>query len=165
MFTAVHHLANHTVPQIFNAFKEIFTYYLQRGFRITTIGMDGEFSQLKPLIAAMPGRPHINLTIANEHVPNIERRIRVVKERCCAIRHGLPFQRITQLMVIHMVLLVVRIINYFQPKGGVSTHISPKTIMSGKTLDYKKIVASHSGNFADQGSNLYWHQWNQPKWA
>ena len=40
MFTAVHYLANRTVPQIFNAFKEIFTYYLQHGFRITTIGMD-----------------------------------------------------------------------------------------------------------------------------
>ena len=69
MFTAVHHLANRTVPQIFNAFKEIFT----------TIGMDGEFAPLKPLIAAMPGGPHVNLTSANEHVPNIERRIRVVK--------------------------------------------------------------------------------------
>ena len=32
MFTAVNHLANRTAPQIFNAFKEIFTYYLQRGF-------------------------------------------------------------------------------------------------------------------------------------
>ena len=71
MFTAVNHLANRTVPQIFNAFKEIFTYYLQRGFRITTIGMDGEFAPLKPLIAAMPGGPHVNLASANKHVPNI----------------------------------------------------------------------------------------------
>ena len=71
MFTAVHHLANRTVPQIFNSFKEVFTYYLQRGFRITTIGMDGEFAPLKPLIAAMTGGTHVNLTSANEHVPDI----------------------------------------------------------------------------------------------
>ena len=62
LFTAVHHFVNRTVPQIFNAFKEIFTYYLQRGFRITTISMDGEFAPLKPLILAMPGGPHVNLT-------------------------------------------------------------------------------------------------------
>ena len=55
MFTAVHHLANRTVPQTFNAFKEIFTYYLQCGFRITTIGMDGEFAPLKPLVAVSVG--------------------------------------------------------------------------------------------------------------
>ena len=71
MFTAVHYLANRTVPQIFNAFKEIFTYYLQRVFQITTIGMDGEFASLKPLIAAMPGGPHVNLASANKHVPDI----------------------------------------------------------------------------------------------
>ena len=111
MFTAVHHLANCTVPQIFNAFKEIFTYYLQRGFRITTIGMDREFSPLKPLIAAMTGGPHANLTSANEHIPGVERRIRLVKERSRATRQGLPFQGIRQLMVIHMVLLVVKMPN------------------------------------------------------
>ena len=87
MFTAVHHLANRTFLQTFNAFKEIFTYYIQRGFRITTIGMDGEFSPLKPLIAEIPGVIHVNLTSANEHVPDIERRIRVVKERSRATRH------------------------------------------------------------------------------
>ena len=34
-FTAVNHLANRTVPHIFKAFKEIYQYYLQRGFRVT----------------------------------------------------------------------------------------------------------------------------------
>ena len=71
MFTAVNHLANRTVPQIFNAFKEIFTYYLHRGFRTTTIGMDGEFAPLKPLISAMPGGTQVNLASANERIPDI----------------------------------------------------------------------------------------------
>ena len=109
--------------------------------------MDKEFAPLKPLIAAMPGGPYVNLTSANEHVPDIERRIRVVKERSCATRHGLPFQRIPQLMVTHMVLLVVKMLNYFPPKGGVSTHISPKKIMSGKTLDYKKHLSLSFGQY------------------
>ena len=83
-FTAVNHLADRTVPQIFKAFKEIYQYYLHRGFRITTVHADGEFEPLTALIQSMPGGPMVNLASSNEHVPEIERRIRVVKERCRA---------------------------------------------------------------------------------
>jgi hypothetical protein len=83
-FTAVNHLTDRTVPQIFNAFKEMYQYYLQRGFHITMVHADGEFAPLKTLIEAMSGGPMVNLTSANEHVPKIERRIWVVKERCQA---------------------------------------------------------------------------------
>ena len=40
-FTAVNHLANRTVPQIFAAFKEIYQYYMHCVFRITTVHFDG----------------------------------------------------------------------------------------------------------------------------
>jgi hypothetical protein len=77
-FTAVNHLADRAVPQIFKAFKEIYQYYLQRGFRITTVHADGEFEPLKTLlIESMPSGPMVNLASSNEHVPEIERRIRV----------------------------------------------------------------------------------------
>jgi hypothetical protein len=83
-FTAVNHLADRIVPQIFKAFKEIYQYFLQRGFHITTVHADGEFAPLNTLIESMPGGPMVNLASANEHVPTIERRTRVVKERCRA---------------------------------------------------------------------------------
>ena len=72
-FTAVNHLADRTVPQIFKAFKEIYQYYLHRGFRITTVHADGEFAPLTTLIDSMPGGPMVNLASNNEHVPEIER--------------------------------------------------------------------------------------------
>jgi hypothetical protein len=68
-FTAVNHLANRTVLQIFKAFKEMYQYYLQRGFDITTVHADGEFAPLKTLIEAMTGGPMVNLASANEHIP------------------------------------------------------------------------------------------------
>jgi hypothetical protein len=83
-FTAVNHLMDRTVPQIFKAFKDIYQYYLHRGFRITTLHVDGEFEPLTALIQSMPGGPMVILASSNEHVPEIERRIRVVKERCRA---------------------------------------------------------------------------------
>jgi hypothetical protein len=115
-FTAVNHLVDRTVPQIFKAFKEMYQYYLQRGFHIKTVHADGEFAPLKPLIESMPGGTMVNLTSANEHVPDIERRIRVVKERCRATRHSLPFELIPKLMTIHIVLNVVKLFNVSQPR-------------------------------------------------
>jgi hypothetical protein len=115
-FTAVNHLADRTVPQIFKAFKEMYQYYLQRGFHIKTVHVDGEFAPIKPLIESVPGGPMVNLASANEHVLEIERRIRVVKERCRATRHSLPFERIPKLMTIHIVLNVVKLLNCFQPR-------------------------------------------------
>jgi hypothetical protein len=54
------------------AFKEIYQYYLQRGFRITTVHADGEFAPLKVLIESLPGGPFVNLASPDEHVPEIE---------------------------------------------------------------------------------------------
>jgi hypothetical protein len=136
-----------TVPHIFKAFKDIYQYYLQRGFHITVVHADGEFAPMKPLIESILGGPVVNLASANEHVPEIERRIRVVKERCRATRHILPFERIPKIMTIHSVLNVVKLLIYFPTKGGVSETLSPKTIMSGETLDYKKHLSLQIGQY------------------
>jgi hypothetical protein len=146
-FTAVNHLADRTVPQLFKSYKEMYQYYLQRGFHIATVHAGGEFAPLKTLIEAMLGGPMVNLAIANEHVPEIERRTWVVKERCRATRHSLPFHTIPKLMTIHIVLNVVRLLIFFPMKGGVYDTLSPKTIMSGERLDYKKHLSLQLGQY------------------
>jgi hypothetical protein len=95
----------------------MYQYYLQCGFHITTVHAEGEFAPLKTLIEAMSGGPMVNLASANEHVPEIERRIRVVKERCRATRHSLPFHTIPKLITIHIVLNAVKLLNFIQRKG------------------------------------------------
>jgi hypothetical protein len=137
-FTAVNHLANRTVPQMFQAFKEACQHCLQRGFRITVLHADGKFAPLKILIESVPGGPMVFLASANEHVPEIERRIWTVKERCRSCRHGLPHKQIPKLMTIYVVLQNVKMLNFFPPKGGTSEHLSPRTTMSGEVFDYKK---------------------------
>jgi hypothetical protein len=39
-----------------------------------------------------------------------------------------------------MVFYAVKLLNYFPVKGGVSEIYGPKTIMSGRVLDLKKIL-------------------------
>ncbi len=84
-FTTVTHLPDSSLDQIFKALKGIFYYYLQRGFRMTFITGDGEFSSLEQFTNLLMGAPWLNLTSANKHKPFIEHRICVVKERVQSI--------------------------------------------------------------------------------
>ena len=120
---------------------------MHHGFRITTVHSDGEFAPLQALVAALSGGPMINLASTNEHVTEIKLKIRVVKERCRAAQHGLPFQQIPKLLTIHIVFQTVKLLNFFPTKGGISDTLSPKTIMSGDILDYKRHLSLHIGQY------------------
>ncbi len=137
-FTTVTHLPDKSFDQIFKVLKGIFYYYLQQGFRVTFIMGDGEFASLEQFTNLLMGAPWLNLTSANKHKPFIEHRICVVKERVWSIRHSVPFQTIPKIIMMHMIFYAVKLLNYFPAKGGVSEIYGPKTIMSGKIIDFKK---------------------------
>ena len=110
-----------------------------------TVHLEGKFVPLQALIVSLLGGLMINLESANYNVPEIERKIGLVKERCRKTRHGLPFQQVPKLLTIHIVFQEVKILNFFPTKGGISDTLSPKTIMSGDILDYKKHLSLHIG--------------------
>jgi hypothetical protein len=78
----------------------------------------------------------LNTTAASERVPEIERQIRVIKERARAIVSTLPFKNLPSRMIIELIHFVVLCLNAFPPSSG-NTYI-PRTIMTGTTLDYNK---------------------------
>jgi hypothetical protein len=49
--------------------------------------------------------------------------------------------------MIHNVLNAVKMLNFFPTKGGISDTLSPKKIMSGETLDYKKHLSLQVGQY------------------
>ena len=67
-----------------------------------------------------------------EHVGIIERPVRYIKERCRSTVHGLPYKRMTILMVRSLVEGVVGMINAFPSKQGNSNTLSPSTIEGGQ---------------------------------
>ena len=77
-FTTTSHLPIKKSRDIFKSFWRIYVLYLKCGFKITTVHADGVFSPVQELIAEISSGPMVNLTSANEHVPEIEPRIRVV---------------------------------------------------------------------------------------
>jgi hypothetical protein len=70
-----------------------------------------------------------------------------VNERCWATRHSLQYERSPKLMTIHIVLNVVKLLNCFPTKGGVSDTLSHNTIVSGETLDFKKHISLQIGHY------------------
>ena len=89
--------------------------------------LDGEFVPLRTDLLNM--RIAANFATRNEHVPEIERQHRVIKEQaraCCSVS-------ITSQNVNNCTLWL----NMFPAKGGV-TNVSPRTLMTGVKLDYVK---------------------------
>ena len=108
----VHHLEDRKAKTIHTAFNEVKIYYRKRGFMIINLYIDGEFSPLQEMITEhIPGGPNMNLTRTNEHVPEIERIIRVVKEREICVRHSLLFNKIPRVLLVHTVFVFVKILN------------------------------------------------------
>ena len=140
-FSSVKHLANRELNSTFKAFKEIYIYYMKRGFHITTLNLDGEFSQLQAMVYEnIPGGPRINITSAKKHVSDIKRLLRVVKERTRAVRHNLHFNKSLKLLTLYIAFTVVRMLKYLPVKIGISSILSPQTIIYGEKIHYKRHI-------------------------
>ena len=87
--------------------------------------------------------PRVNLTSANKHVPETERRNRVSKKRIRAFCHIFLLNRIPKLMTIHAILNIAKMLNYFPTKQGISLELIPNSIHTGESLDYKKQLILH----------------------
>jgi len=135
-FTTVQHVSSRKIVELIKCSKNAKATYSARGFNVTTMLADNEFVPMRHDLAAEGIM--LNTTAASEHVPKIERQIRVIKERVRATRHTLPFKVIPLPMLIESIYSSPLWINAFPPKGGVSQTLSPRNIMTGVQFDYKK---------------------------
>ncbi len=65
--------------------------------------MDNEFEKLQNLMPILV----TNTTVVKEHVPEVERKIRLIKEWGRGILNTLPFKKMPRLMLIELVYHVV----------------------------------------------------------
>ena len=78
----------------------------------------------------------VNVVARSEHVPEIERYIRTIKERIRGTYGTLPFRLLPTRMLIELVYSSVFWMNAFPYEDGVSSHLSPRVLMTGKQIDY-----------------------------
>ena len=97
----------------------------------------------------------INTTSANEHVPEIERRIKVIKERTRAEKASLPYTYLPIVMVAELINHVITWLNVFSAKTGVGV-LSPRLIVMVNQLAYSEHCRCTYGTYVqthEEGSN------------
>ena len=123
----------------------VVTLYRKAGFTVTTALMDGEFVPLRGGLAEIGIT--LNETSRDEHVGDIERYICTVKERMRAIYNTMPFHKVPVRLVIKMAKTAVFWLDAFPVSGGASGNLSPRTILTGQKVDYKRHCRFQFGEY------------------
>jgi hypothetical protein len=79
-FATVEALPNHNIKTLVNAIKNVVTVYRRASFIITMTLMDGEFEPMRGDLSDISPGITLNETANDEHVGDIERFIRTLKE-------------------------------------------------------------------------------------
>ena len=132
MLTTIEHAPDRKALKLGYLLHRIMNTYTRAGFNIHTMLMDNEFEKVWDYVHAT-----LNTTAASEHVGEIERRIRVIKEHCHGIICTLPYAQIPRNMLIYLLHQVVMWLNNFPAANGISDRFSPREILQHNKLDVK----------------------------
>jgi hypothetical protein len=120
-------LVNREEGTVLAAIVEVCKRYRGGGFRVKAILGDSEFEHLRGDFALVG--INLNTTTRDEHVGEIERYNRTVKDRARAMYNILPFTKIPDCLIIEMVYTAVFWLNTLPATGGVSETLSPREIV------------------------------------
>ena len=101
----------------------------KKGFKVRVIKSYGEFEDLVDPFADQEIDMDMNVTARDEHVGEIERIIRVVKERTRATHNRLPYKKKPKIIVRAIIKHATKWLSSFPEKNRVS-----------KTLSLRKII-------------------------
>ena len=97
---------------------------------------------------------HINLASPGEHVPEVERSIRTIKERARALLCDLPYKYFPRVMIESCIYNAVRLLNNIASENGISRHLSPSTLIMGSpSLDYNQLMRIKFGDYVQVSSS------------
>ena len=146
----------------FKRIDMVLRHYNEAGFTIQKIYCDGEFRSMMDKVSDELG---IEMNYANpdEHVPEIERSIRVIKERFRTAYYRLPYRQIPKTMIRYLAMKVTSDLNLFPVKGGVSDFYSPNVILSKRNLDFKKHCLHEFGSYVQASQVNHPSNSNRPR--
>jgi hypothetical protein len=100
-FGSAGRLDNMKNETIISHFKVIMSVYCSLGFRVTIILADNQFESMRGAIADLGAI--VNVVSADEHVPEIERFNRTIKDRVRSQYNTLPFKRYPPVLIVELV--------------------------------------------------------------
>ena len=137
-YGTVESLPNLKITTLEESLDSVLRSYSTRGFHIKTINVDLQFKAIKDR-NNLPVR--INVCSRDEHIPEIERFIRVLKERArCyfAMLRRVEIHTVPKQMIMQLMRTVVFYVNAFVWRKGVSQILPPVTIVEGLKMHFKK---------------------------
>jgi hypothetical protein len=82
--------------------------------------------------------PTLNTTAANEHVSEIERHIRTIKDSTRSTYRMLPFRHLPRIVLIHLIKNAVFWLNALPTNDGITRTYSPRYVMTGQHVQASK---------------------------
>jgi hypothetical protein len=144
-FATVEAIPDRKAETLVKAVKSVVSIYRRGGFQVTTALMDGEFEVLRGDLADIGIT--LNEAAGDEHVGDIERYIRTLKERMRAIHSTIPFARVPDRVIIEMAKYSVFWLNAFPHPNGVSDTLSPREIVTGQRVNFNRHCKFEFGEY------------------
>ena len=95
--------------------------YARGGFVVNLMLMDMEFDKIKDVLPMIV----VNTTAAREHVPEIERQIRTIKERVRSVTSDFPFNPVPVLVLVQTVYTIFLWLNTIRSLSGMDRGLPP----------------------------------------
>ena len=124
--------------------KKAINVYHSRGIHVHNVNTDNEFECIKDDILPV----HLNVVAAEEHVGDVERSIRTVKEGTRCDIQRLPYTHYPRAMVRGCVTKRIKDLNQLPSTYGISTDLSPTTLLTGKpSPDFLQVTKLNFGDY------------------
>ena len=145
-FRATIPLNSQKAKEVYKALDSILRQYNDAGYFFKSIHCDQEFRSLMDSVAD-DLNVKMNYASSGEHVPEAERNNRTIKDRVHTTYHHLPYKRIQKLMIKKLVLHATKMLNILPAKGGISSYLSPYTLVTRRVVDYDRELATSFGAY------------------
>jgi len=100
--------------------QEVVCLYESHGFEVVNIQADMEFECLKNDVCPVK----LNVTANDDHVGEVERFVRTIKECVRANVQTLPFKQLPKIMILGVIRKAVQLLNQFPAMDGISDTLS-----------------------------------------
>jgi Reverse transcriptase (RNA-dependent DNA polymerase)/Zinc knuckle len=135
-FATVEMITNMRGETLMKGIQQVSYIYAKRGFRVRSVLVDGQFNCVTNGLLELGITT--NITSRDEHVSDVERYIRTLKERVRCVYNTLPFKNMPARLLIELVYNSNFWLNSLPSLSGISTQMSPREIITGLKIDYKR---------------------------
>jgi hypothetical protein len=145
-FTTVQPTVKQDTEVLYQLLLQVFSVYRNGGFRVRHFFGDNQFEPLRERLRAVG--VELNTPAASEHVPDAEREIRTLKEHVRGVIANTPYTRFPPKMVVECVVGCTMWKNSFPPRDGVHKTLSPRTLVTGRSMAFGPMMTLPFGAYA-----------------